>query len=616
MFSCFKKVHEHFKYTFNFGDTINSKKGFTLVEALIVTAITMIVVLSIAFTYSKTVLVMTLNKMKLDAVDIASEQIEIIRNLPYADVGIYGGIPSGKIDNEFIKVRGGAAYLVKTTIRNTDNSADGTLGGTPNDLSPADYKLVEVEVSCDIAKAAASTTASCAQFRPVSFTAIVAPKSLETASTNGALFVKVFDANGVVLPLADVTVNATVGTSTISISDTTDNYGLLQIIDAPPATNAYRISVTKSGFSTDMTYATSVSPYKPHATVLQQQVTQISFAIDQLATVNLQTLNSQCAVRGSVPLRIVGSKLITPTIAKASSTVTTNSLGLYTLSNVEWDTYSISPSGTTYDIWGTNPIGPVSVLPGSTQTISVITEPRNANTLLVGVKDSGTSLPIADATVAITRSGNTYTGQTGQGFVRQTDWSGGAGQTNYTVQNQFTSSTGVNYSSTPGQIRLQTGLSSGELTSSIIDMGTSTDFNQILWNPTDQPVQTGTTSVRMQVAVSDSNTATTTWNYVGPDGTSATYFTVTNKDINAAQTGRYIRYKAYLSTNNVSYTPNVADISITFTASCVPPGQVVFDGLTAGSYSYTISKTGYSTATGSFTVSSGWQTSSVSLSSL
>lgn len=591
-------------------------KGFTLIEILVVTAIFTVILLAVSLTYSKTIAVMTLNKMKLDAVDIASEQIEIIRNLPYADVGVYGGIPSGKIDNEFIKVRGGSAYLVKTTIRNTDDATDGTLGGTPNDLSPADYKLVEVEVSCDPTKAAASTTASCARFTPVSFTTFVAPKSLETASTNGALFVKVFDANGIAIQGADVSVLNSSGTSTINIADVTDNYGLLQIIDAPPGTNVYRISVTKPGFSTDVTYATSTSPYKPHATVLQQQVTQVSFAIDQLATINLNTINSQCAVQGSVPLRIVGSKLISPGIAKASSTITTNSSGTYTLSNVEWDTYTISPSGSAYDIWGTNPIAPVSVLPGSTQTISVIAQPRNANTLLVAVKDSGTTLPIADATVSITRSGDTSTSQTGQGFVRQTDWSGGAGQTDWTNQNQFTSSNGVNYSSVPGEIRLQTGLSSGDLTSSVIDMGTSTNFGQILWNPTDQPVQTGTTSVRMQVAVSNGNTATTTWNYVGPDGTNATYFTVGNNDINTAQMGRYIRYKVYLSTNNVSYTPNVGDISITFTSSCVPPGQVVFDGLTAGTYTYSISKTGYSTATGSFTVSAGWQTTSVSLSSI
>ncbi len=593
--------------------------GFTLIEILVVTAIFLVITLAISYTYNRTIMVLSLNKMKIDAIDLANEQIEIIHNLPYADVGIVGGIPNGKIDNEIITQRDGSAYLLKTTIRNTDDPADGTVGGTPNDLSPADYKLVEVEVSCDTAKivAQSTTTSRCSQFHPVVLTTIIAPKALETASTNGALFVKVFDANGIAVSGADVHIVNPYGTSTITIDDVTDVNGLLQIIDAPPGTNAYTISVTKSGFSTDQTSATSMSPYKPPATVITQQVTQISFAIDRLSTVTYNTVNAQCLPQGNVPLKITSSKLIAAGKPKSTSTITTNAGGVYTANNIEWDTYAITPGSSTYDILGINPISPINVLPGSTQSVTVITALQNPNTVLMVVKDAGTGLPLSDAVVDITGPSGSFSLQTGRGFVRQTDWSGGGGQTDWTSQNQFYSSAGINYSGTPGQIKLQTSLTSGNLISSVIDMSTSTDFKQILWNPTNQPVQTGTSSVQMQIATSDTNNGTTTWNYVGPDGTAGTYFMVGTNDINAAQSGKqYFRYKVFLSSNSSSYTPNVADISVTFTSACVPPGQVLFDGLTAGTYSYTITRSGYTTQSGSMTVSSGWQTISVPVASL
>ena len=138
-------------------------------------------------------------------------------------------------------------------------------------------------------------------------------------------------------------------------------------------------------------------------------------------------------------------------------------------------------------------------------------------------------------------------------------------------------------------------VSNGSIISSTFDTGAASNFKQITWNPSTQQVQTGTTSVKFQIA---SNKDNVTWNYLGPDGTSSTYYTSTNQNINEIHHGdRYVRYKLYLSTLNTAYSPTISDIFITYSSSCIPPGQVSFTALATGNYNISISKTGYKSIT-------------------
>jgi len=97
--------------------------------------------------------------------------------------------------------------------------------------------------------------------------------------------------------------------------------------------------------------------------------------------------------------------------------------------------------------------------------------------------------------------------------------------------------------------------------------------------------------VRLQIATSDDGAV---WDFLGPDGTDDTYYTATNQEINSGHDGdRYLRYKIFLQTADLSKTPTISDIFFTFTSDCVPPGQVFFSDLSAGNYSLTATKTGY-----------------------
>jgi prepilin-type N-terminal cleavage/methylation domain-containing protein len=584
----------------------NKIKGFTLIEVLISVAIFAILAFAIYGGFAKMLEVISLIRNREIVTNLANEQFEIARNLPYVDVGTVGGIPAGVITENQTIVRDEKTFLVETTIRNIDDPFDGLLGGTPNDPSPADRKIVSLIISC----------ALCKNIKPTEFTTYVSPKNLETASTKGALVIRVFDAAGLPVSDADVTIVNSSVSPAVNLTDQTNLSGMLTLVDAPPSVGGYKITVTKSGYSTDQTYPVGASgnpnPSKPNATVILQQITQLSFEIDKVSSVPVTTINNQCGAISGFDFDFVGTKLIgtSPNKIKHSNSFVTDGSGAVSINNVEWDTYGITGTDTTYDIIGTNPLLSLGVPPNTTQNMQIITAPKNGRRLVVVVKDQSTGLPVSDASVVLSKTGYTSTLTTNEGFINQTDWSLGSGQSQVGDTSKYLSSDGnIDISTSAGNISLiqnsGTYVSSGNLTSSTFDLGAVSNFKQILWSPSVQPVQTGATSVKFRIATNNDNT---TWNFKGPDGTTSTYYTTTDQNINSAHNGdRYLRYKIYLSTANTAYTPQVSDISVTYSSGCIPPGQVSFSGLSQATYDLTVSKTGYQPLSKTVNINSSWQ---------
>ena len=70
------------------------------------------------------------------------------------------------------------------------------------------------------------------------------------------------------------------------------------------------------------------------------------------------------------------------------------------------------------------------------------------------------------------------------------------------------------------------------------------------------------TSLKFQVA--GSNSANGPFNFVGPDGTAATFFTTTGASIAQFNGFRYLEYKALLATTNTAATPTLSDATACF----------------------------------------------------
>lgn len=591
-----------------------NNNGVTLIETLV--AVAFIVAFSIAIfnVYSKILETTSVLSKRQIAAALANEQFEIIRNMPYENIGTVGGIPSGTLLQSQTLTRDNINFDVFITIRNIDDPFDGTLGGMPNDLSPADNKLVAIEINCS----------NCKNFIPVEYTTHIAPKNLETASTNGVLVIRVYDANGLPVPDALIEIDNTELSPEIHIDDFSGVDGTLNIVDAPPSIDSYKIKVSKDGYSSEETYPIgdlqNPNPTKPNQTVIVQQITQVSFFIDKVSTIKANTIFEDCTTAQNIDFQINGSKIIgtLPDVLKYDSYFTTDSFGDKNISNLEWDTYNINLTDSSYDLIGTNPLLTLGLVPDSSQDLDLIVAPKDPARILVVIRDQSTGLPLTDVSVRLEGpSGYDNTLITGRGSLTQTDWSDGAGQELVGSYSKYMNIGGrIDTNSVPGSIKIEDVFGSyiegGWLESSTFDTNSISNFHQILWSPNSQPLLTGVDSVKIQVAANNDGI---TWNFSGPDGTDGTYYTVSNTNINSSISGnRYFRYKIYLNTEDSLYTPNVSDISFTFTTECTPPGQVSFSGLTYGEYTITVTKSGYQDYIQSINLSEDWQKEEIAIS--
>jgi len=587
--------------------SVHKERGFTLIEVLVSVFVFMIVALSVYQSIASIYAVTETTDAKVVAAALAGEQLEIIRNLPYSSVGEVGGLPSGVVPRTQTIIRGGFSFTLTTTIRSVDDPFDGTF---PTDTTPDDYKSVQIDMTC----------AKCKNFVPLKFNSSVGPKALETPSTAGALFIQAIDANGNPVPQANVHIVDSSASPSITIDDTTNNSGLLQVVNAPPGTNAYQVTVSKPGYSTEMTYAPGGSgnpnPVKPNPTVVVQQVTQLSFAIDKVSSLNVSSVDSMCGAVPSMPFTIAGAKIIgTPDVLKYSISTSTDASGNLSLSSLEWDTYNATETSPTYDLVGSIPLLPLNISPGSSQGLKLVFLPAAPLSLMVTVQDSATGLPLSGVSVTLSDSGTTTSQTTGRGYMSQSSWTGGGGQAAMTDPTKYLSATNMDTTSATNGMMLQnvfgSYVASSTLVSSTFDTGGPSNFYQISWAPSTQPAQVGASSTLFQIATNNDNA---TWNFVGPDGTANTFYDGGSGSISPVHDNtEFLRYKAYLQTSNAAYTPNVSGISITFTSSCTPLGQVLFQGMPSGTYTMTVSKAGYLTYTGSVSLASNWQQVSVPL---
>lgn len=111
--------------------------------------------------------------------------------------------------------------------------------------------------------------------------------------------------------------------------------------------------------------------------------------------------------------------------------------------------------------------------------------------------------------------------------------------------------------------------SSGTYESAAFDAGYVTAFNRVSFSVT-TPSQT---TASLQVAVADKvsgNCAGANYQFVGPDGTSSTFFTssgmfpLQDDGSGFENPGQCLKYKVYLSTNDPTQTPVFSDITINY----------------------------------------------------
>ena len=394
-----------------------------MVETLVSMAVLMIFFASVVLIFQIVTEIVGESRARVVATALASEKIEVVRNLAYNDLGTVGGIPAGPLAQIEQVVSGGQTFQVATSIVYIDDPFDGL---APTDLVNTDYKRIRIAVSWQGAFPSR---------KPVVLITDVAPNGIETIEGGGTLFVNVINNSGEPVSGANVVIQNDSVIPNIDLQAVSDSNGRVLLPGAPICNECYEINVSKTGFSSDRTYSIGevANPLKPHPGVIEGEVTSITLSIDQAATLQVLTTGPQqnnYPPFAGIQFKLKGGKTIgTDTgdkpVYKYDRFHFSGPGGLLTITGLEADTYEISiPEPSTVDFAGSSPISPFPLLPGSTRNVIIVTNPASSNNLLVVVQNvAGQPVSTASAElsnylgqVATRSAGPLGKGNNGQAF--------------------------------------------------------------------------------------------------------------------------------------------------------------------------------------------------------
>ncbi|OGI22839.1 MAG: hypothetical protein A3E91_02155 [Candidatus Moranbacteria bacterium RIFCSPHIGHO2_12_FULL_40_10] len=372
--------------------------GFTIIESLVFLFIFSVITVTFYSAWSLGMKHIIESKNRMGATALASEKMEIIRNLQYDNIGVQSGIPNGNILADEDVTENGKSYHVKTFIQFIDDAFDGTY---PDDSVPNDYKRAKVTVTWG-------------GIGEVSLVSRFVPPGLEVDAGKGVLSINVMNSQGGVPQSTVHIVNNDISPA-VDITLNTDNSGNLMFPGAEASTQKYQITVSKNGYETVATVDPLTIPdYNPVDTNASVSLGSINTkTIFQNKVSNLDILsidmndapipNAQFDIKGG---RILGTKKISPfdnVYNLDEISVATNASGEKEYNLISPGQYAIYNIGSVsgYTFISTDPISPFSLIPDETKTVKIKFADDNADSLLVSVIRSDDSSPINGAQVRL-----------------------------------------------------------------------------------------------------------------------------------------------------------------------------------------------------------------------
>lgn len=252
----------------------------SFVDVIVGTALVLIIFTALVGLLRSSLQVTSLAKSRAIATAVAESQLEYIRSLSYDQVGTVGGIPAGPVPQTSTTTENGLTFPVRTLITYMDDPADGIGAADANGIT-TDYKRIKVSVSYFANN----------RTQTVDLVSNYAPPGLETTTGGGTLKVSVVNATGVAVAGASVHILNAAVSPAIDLTTFSDAQGTVFLPGAPTSTQ-YQVSVSKSGYSSAQTYArdaTNQNPTPGYLTVVKDQTTTGTFAIDLLASLTLRT---------------------------------------------------------------------------------------------------------------------------------------------------------------------------------------------------------------------------------------------------------------------------------------------------------------------------------------
>jgi prepilin-type N-terminal cleavage/methylation domain-containing protein len=270
---------------------VDNNKGFTMIELLVSSVVIAILAISVFSAYVALNSTAIFAKQKTIGTELATNQIEYLKSLPYDSLAVAGGaIPSpSPLPSTTSETLDGVTYDIVTSINYIDDAHDGCAsypdittknllcrnlpspsGAPAIDLNPADYKIANVKVFVNSKRVAELDTQ-------------IAARVAETDSTTGALVVKVIDSAGNAISGATVNVANSTVSPNVNLNDSTDANGIAIFYGLVPDTgNDYVITASKSSYSslTTIKPVAGLSPNYSSQNIIVQQSSSVTMTIN------------------------------------------------------------------------------------------------------------------------------------------------------------------------------------------------------------------------------------------------------------------------------------------------------------------------------------------------
>ena len=386
------------------------KKGFSIIEALVLIFVFSVVTLSFYSIFSVGSKYIVSSKNRIIAISLANERMELLRNLAYDNVATVGGIPSGSINPDESIAVGNKTFRITTDVHLYDDPTDGVFGGSPDDNVSNDYKLAEVTVYWGEE----------GDSEKVVFSSRFVPPGVENSVGGGTFSINSIDYAG--NPVSNVTVNIYNDqlSPTINYTTHTSSNGNLLLQGVPGDVNQdYKITMSKSGYETVVTYSPLTAgflPYDAHSNIIEGALNQKTMIIDLLANL---TINSKDAFDEDLPnvgFELLGGRrlddgTVEPGNYTFNQTVDTGSESEFSISDVNAGKYALdvetfSFASGDYVFWKVSlgddlNANTINLVPGTSIVTDAIFMDRDIDSAYIKIKDSSTDVAIAGATVEL-----------------------------------------------------------------------------------------------------------------------------------------------------------------------------------------------------------------------
>lgn len=382
----------------NFG-----KKGFSILEVVAAIFIFSIVTVTIYGSFSAGLKSIARSKHRVAATELANEKMEIVRNMPYSDIGTQDGVPSGVLPQNETVWKSNQKFNVRTTIIYIDDSLDGVAGGTPNDKVSRDYKEARIEVIWgDIEWG-----------KGVVLVSRFVPNGVENESGGGTFVLNVIDSTGQGISGTEAHIVNSHSNPQVDTTMQTDSTGSILLAGMPSGDRNYEISTSKDSYESVSTLppypATAYDPTDIHGSVEEGGLSSKSIIFDQTGTITITSEDLNSNLVPSMHFHLKGGRILGTTrdipsqsVFNCNQDLSTDSGGNLVLENMSPGNYTVGFTESGYTLIGTEaPLLHFSLAPVQSLGVTLLVVDNSINSLIATIKNPITDEPISGASVRV-----------------------------------------------------------------------------------------------------------------------------------------------------------------------------------------------------------------------